>query len=67
MPWLALVLVALAAASARAEPMKPDMPMKGEMKKEGMKRGDVGKAARQKKKRMDEMMEAERAGKKPAR
>jgi hypothetical protein len=56
------ILSGLALVAGAAEPMKPDMPMKGEMKKDGMKRGDVKKAAKKKQKQMDEMMERERKG-----
>jgi hypothetical protein len=67
MPILALLALCLSASAGAAEPMKPDLPMKGEMKKDGMKRGDVAKAAQKKKKQMEEMMDGERARKTPAR
>jgi len=67
MGCLSFAIVCLALPASGAEPMKPEMPMKGEMKKPGMKRGEVAKAAQKKKQRMDEMMEAERAGKAPGR
>ena len=56
---LVLLLLCLSLPAGAAEPMNPDMPMKGEMKKQGMKRGDVKKAAQKKRKKMDEMMERE--------
>jgi hypothetical protein len=63
---LFLLLVCLSLPAGAAEPMDPDMPMKGEMKKKGMKRGDVKKAAQKKKQVMQEMMDAEAARKAPA-
>jgi hypothetical protein len=66
MRLLTALVFCLFLAPGGAEPMNPDMPMKGEMKKDGMKRGDVKKAAQKKKKEMDERMEAERGRKTPA-
>ncbi len=42
--------------------MKMDEPMHGEMKKKGMKKGDVKKAAERKGQEMKPVMEKERAG-----
>ena len=63
MRLLVFVFSCLALVASAAEPMKPDMPMKGEMKKDGMKRGDVKKAAQKKQREMKEMMEREAEGK----
>jgi len=60
MRFLAALALSLPLAAGAAEPMNPDMPMKGEMKKEGMKRGDVKKAAQKKQREMKDMMEQER-------
>lgn len=49
-----------AATPAKAKkPMKMDQPMPGEMKKEGMLKGDVSKAAAKKQRDMQEVMEKE--------
>jgi hypothetical protein len=56
------VLAADASSGARAtesEPMKMDEPMSGEMKKKGMKKGDVRKAAEKKEAEMRDMIEKE--------
>jgi hypothetical protein len=49
-------------ADAPGKPMKMDEPMHGEMKKKGMKKGDVKKAAEKKGRRMKPMVEREPAG-----
>jgi hypothetical protein len=41
------------------KPMKMNQPMRGEMKKEGMMKGDVKKAAAKKQKDMKDVMEKE--------
>jgi len=41
------------------KPMKMNQPMRGEMKKEGMMKGDVKKAAAKKRKDMKDVMEKE--------
>lgn len=46
-------------AAAVAKPMKMDDPMAGKMKRTGMKKGDVRKAAEQQDREMREMMEKE--------
>ena len=62
---LALGICALAAdepavaQAQKSEPMKMDEPMSGEMKKKGMKKGDVKKAAEGKEREMREMLEKE--------
>lgn len=49
-----------AATPAKAKkPMKMDQPMPGEMKKEGMRKGDVSKAAAKKQRDMKDVMEKE--------
>ena len=63
MRLLIAMLSCLALVAGAAEPMQPDMPMKGEMKKDDMKRGDVKKAAQKKQREMKEMMEREAKGK----
>ena len=47
------------AQATRNEPMKMDEPMSGEMKKKGMKKGDVKKAAEKKEREMRDMIENE--------
>jgi pentapeptide MXKDX repeat protein len=47
------------ADSAKSKPMNMDEPMAGAMKKEGMKKGDVKKAAEKKDREMRKMMEKE--------
>jgi len=49
-------------AAESGKPMKMDEPMHGEMKKKGMKKGDVKKAAERKGREMKPVMEKERAG-----
>jgi hypothetical protein len=46
---------------SRAVPMRPEEPMPIGMRKEGMKQGDVMRAAKQKRKYMEEMMQQEKA------
>jgi len=48
-----------AAAAKIPKPMKMDQPMAGEMKKEGMTKGDVQKAAQKKQHVMKDVMEKE--------
>jgi len=49
-----------ATAPAKAgKPMKMDQPMAGEMKKEGMTKGDMKKAAEKKQRDMQDVMEKE--------
>jgi hypothetical protein len=63
--YLATALLAATSGVYAAEsgkPMKMDEPMHGEMKKKGMKKGDVKKAAERKEREMKPMMEKERAG-----
>ena len=50
------------AADAPGKPMKMDEPMHGEMKKKGMKKGDVKKAAKKKEREMKPILEREAAG-----
>ncbi|HYQ93865.1 MAG TPA: hypothetical protein VEP70_03410 [Burkholderiales bacterium] len=50
------------AAEAPGKPMKMDEPMHGEMKKKGMKKGDVKKAAEKKGRGMKPIAEKESAG-----
>jgi hypothetical protein len=50
---------ALAAETRTSEPMKMDEPMSGEMKKKGMKQGDVKKQGEQWDEKMKEMIEKE--------
>ena len=64
---IAAVLALAAAAccayadnASKGQSMKMDEPMYGEMKKKGMKRGDVRKAAEKKERAMKPMMEEER-------
>ena len=62
---VAAVLFAAASgvyAADSGKPMKMDEPMGGEMKKKGMKKGDVRKAAERKQREMKPTMEKERAG-----
>ena len=47
------------AQATQSEPMKMDEPMSGEMKKKGMKKGDVKKAAEEKEREMRSMIEKE--------
>ena len=47
------------AQATEREPMKMDEPMSGEMKKKGMKKGDVKKAAEKKEREMRDMIENE--------
>lgn len=60
---LALVAGARAADAPKApqasQPMKMDEPMSGEMKKPGMKTGDVKKAAEKKEREMKALMQKE--------
>ena len=49
-------------ADAPGKPMKMDEPMHGEMKKKGMKKGDVKKAAKKKEREMKPMLEREAPG-----
>jgi len=44
------------------KPMKMDEPMHGEMKKKGMKKGDVKRAAEEKRREMKSAMENEITG-----
>ena len=46
-------------AGAKSKSMNMDEPMAGEMKKEGMKKGDVKKAAEKKDSEMRKMLEKE--------
>jgi hypothetical protein len=48
-------------ASGAVQPMGLDEPMPTGMGKEGMKKGDVMKAEKQKRKHMEEMMQQEKA------
>ena len=50
------------AADAPPKPMKMDEPMHGEMKKKGMKKGDVKKAAKKRERELKPMIEKEAAG-----
>jgi hypothetical protein len=45
---------------SRAVPMRPEEPMPIGMRKEGMKKGDVMRAAKQKRTYMEEMMQQEK-------
>ena len=45
------------AADAPGKPMKMDEPMHGEMKKKGMKKGDVKKAAKKRESEMKPILE----------
>ena len=47
------------AGTAKSKPMNMDEPMAGEMKKEGMKKGDVKKAAEEKDAEFRKMLEKE--------
>ena len=47
------------ADTAKSKPMNMDEPMAGAMKKEGMKKGDVKKAAEKKDREMRKMIEKE--------
>ena len=47
------------AGTAKSKPMNMDEPMAGEMKKEGMKKGDVKKAAEKKDSEIRKMIEKE--------
>jgi hypothetical protein len=47
------------ASSAKSKPMNMEEPMAGEMKKEGMKKGDVKKAAEKKDRELRKMIETE--------
>lgn len=47
------------AQATQSEPMKMDEPMSGEMKKKGMKKGDVKKAAEEKEREMRGTIEQE--------
>ena len=49
----------LKAGTAKSKPMNMDEPMAGEMKKEGMKKGDVKKAAEKKHSEIRKMIEKE--------
>ena len=49
------------AADAPGKPMKMDEPMHGEMKKKGMKKGDVKKAAKKREREMKPILEREAA------
>ncbi len=49
-------------ADAPGKPMKMDEPMHGEMKKKGMKKGDVKKAAKKREREMKPILEREAAG-----
>ena len=49
-------------AADSGKSMKMDEPMHGQMKKKGMKKGDVKKAAEKKHRDMKPMMEKEEAG-----
>jgi hypothetical protein len=48
-------------ASPAVQPMRLEEPMPIGMRKEGMKKGDVMRAAKQKRKYMEEMMRQEKA------
>ena len=68
-PLEAIALAAILAASTGAwgadapgKPMKMDEPMHGEMKKKGMKKGDVKKAAKKREREMKPILEREAAG-----
>ena len=50
------------AADAPGKPMKMDEPMHGDMKKKGMKKGDVKKAAKKREREMKPILEREAAG-----
>jgi len=50
------------AADAPGKPMKMDEPMHGEMKKKGMKKGDVKKAAKKRASEIKPILEREAAG-----
>jgi len=47
------------AQATESEPMKMDEPMSGEMKRKGMKKGDVKRAAEKKEREMKDMIENE--------
>jgi hypothetical protein len=68
-PLEAIALAAILAAGTGAwgadapgKPMKMDEPMHGEMKKKGMKKGDVKKAAKKREHEMKPIREREAAG-----
>ncbi len=68
-PLEAIALAAILAAGTGAwgadapgKPMKMDEPMHGEMKKKGMKKGDVKKAAKKREREMKPILEREAAG-----
>ena len=68
-PLEAIALAAILAAGTGAwgadapgKPMKVDEPMHGEMKKKGMKKGDVKKAAKKREREMKPILEREAAG-----
>jgi hypothetical protein len=68
-PLEAIALAAILAAGTGAwgadapgKPMKMDEPMHGEMKKKGMKKGDVKKAAKKRESEMKPILEREAAG-----
>ncbi len=68
-PLETIALAAILAAGAGAwgadapgKPMKMDEPMHGEMKKKGMKKGDVKKAAKKREREMKPILEREAAG-----
>jgi Spy/CpxP family protein refolding chaperone len=54
--------LAFAADPQPGKPMRMDEPMHGEMKKKGMKKGDVKRAAEIKRREMKSAMENETAG-----
>jgi len=67
-PLEAIALAAILAAGTGAwgadapgKPMKMDEPMHGEMKKKGMKKGDVKKAAKKREREMKPILEREAA------
>ena len=67
-PLEAIALAAILAAGtgtwgadAPGKPMKMDEPMHGEMKKKGMKKGDVKKAAKKREREMKPILEREAA------
>ncbi len=49
------------AADAPGKPMKMDEPMHGEMKKKGMKKGDVREAAKKRERALKPILEREAA------
>ncbi len=68
-PLEAIALAAILAAGTGAwgadapgKPMKMDEPMHGEMKKKGMTKGDVKKAAKKRARELKPILEREAAG-----